>query len=67
MCFSPLLETFSISACKEGRITKQDHVTKEEEFKEQIQTWVMFKASWSKEDGLTPFWTFLIVTLLALT
>jgi hypothetical protein len=45
MCFSPLLETFSILACKEGRITKQDHVTKEEEFKEQIQTWVMFKAS----------------------
>jgi hypothetical protein len=26
----------------------------------------MFKASWSKEDGLTSFWTFLVVTLLAL-
>jgi hypothetical protein len=35
---SPLLETFSISACKEGRTIKQDHITKEEEFKEQIQT-----------------------------
>jgi hypothetical protein len=63
---SPLLETFSISACKEGRIIKQDHVTKEEEFKERIQTWVMLEASWSKEDGLAPFWTFLVVTLLAL-
>jgi hypothetical protein len=59
---SPLLETFSISARKEGRAIKQDHVTKEEEFKEQIQTWVMFEASWSKEDGPTHFWTFLVVT-----
>jgi hypothetical protein len=64
---SPLLETFSITTYKEGRTIKQDHITKEEEFKERIQTWVMFKASWSKEDGLTPFWTFLVVTLLALT
>jgi hypothetical protein len=31
---SPLLATFSISACKEGMRIKQDHVTKEEEFKE---------------------------------
>jgi hypothetical protein len=58
---------FSISAYKEGRTIKQDHVTKEEEFKEWIQTWVMFEASWSKEDGPTPFWTFLVVTLLAMT
>jgi hypothetical protein len=27
----------------------------------------MFEASWSNEDDLTPFWTFLVVTLLALT
>jgi hypothetical protein len=27
----------------------------------------MFKASWSIEDGPTSFWTFLVVTLLALT
>jgi hypothetical protein len=27
----------------------------------------MFEASWSKEDGLTSFWTFLVVTFLALT
>jgi hypothetical protein len=27
----------------------------------------MFEASWSKEDGPTFFWTFLVVTLLALT
>jgi hypothetical protein len=27
----------------------------------------MFKASWSKEDGMTSFWTLLVVTLLALT
>jgi hypothetical protein len=27
----------------------------------------MFEASWSKEDGPTSFWTFLVVTLLALT
>jgi hypothetical protein len=27
----------------------------------------MFKASWSKEDGTTSFWTLLLVTLLALT
>jgi hypothetical protein len=26
----------------------------------------MFEASWSKEDGPTSFWTFLVVTLLAL-
>jgi hypothetical protein len=42
---TPLLKTFSISACKEGMTIKQDHITKEEEFKEQIQTWVMFEAS----------------------
>jgi hypothetical protein len=64
---APLLETFSISACKEGRTIKQDHITKEEEFKERIQSWVMFEASWSKEDGLIPFFTFLVVTLLTLT
>jgi hypothetical protein len=27
----------------------------------------MFEASWSKEDGPTSFWTFLVVTRLALT
>jgi hypothetical protein len=27
----------------------------------------MFKASWSKEDGTTSFWTLLVVTLLTLT
>jgi hypothetical protein len=27
----------------------------------------MFEASWSKEDGPTSFWTFLVVTHLALT
>jgi hypothetical protein len=27
----------------------------------------MFEASWSKEDGMTSFWTLLVVTLLALT
>jgi hypothetical protein len=27
----------------------------------------MFEASWSKEDGPTSFWTFLVVTLLTLT
>jgi hypothetical protein len=27
----------------------------------------MFEVSWSKEDGPTTFWTFLVVTLLALT
>jgi hypothetical protein len=27
----------------------------------------MFEASRSKEDGLTPFWTFLVITFLALT
>jgi hypothetical protein len=27
----------------------------------------MFEASWSKEDGPTSFWTFLVITLLALT
>jgi hypothetical protein len=42
---SPLLETFSISTGKEGRTIEQDHITKEEEFKERIQTWVMFEAS----------------------
>jgi hypothetical protein len=38
---------------------KQDHVIKKEEFEEQIQTWLMFEASWSKEDDPTSFWTFL--------
>jgi hypothetical protein len=57
----------SISACKEGRTMKQDHIIKKEEFKERIRTWLMFEASWSKEDGSTSFWTFLVVTLLALT
>jgi hypothetical protein len=46
---------------------KKDHFIKKEEFKERIQTWLMFEASWTKEDGLTSFWTFLVVTLLALT
>jgi hypothetical protein len=46
---------------------KQGHIIKKEEFEERIQTWLMFEASWSKEDGLTSFWTFLVVTLLALT
>jgi hypothetical protein len=46
---------------------KQGHIIKKEEFEEGIQTWLMFEASWSKEDGLTSFWTFLVVTLLALT
>jgi hypothetical protein len=27
----------------------------------------MFKASWSKEDDTTSFWTLLVITLLALT
>jgi hypothetical protein len=57
----------SISACKEGRTIKQDHVIKKEEFEERIRTWLMFEACWSKEDDLTSFWTFLVVTLLALT
>jgi hypothetical protein len=67
LLLSSLLETSSISACKEGRTIKQDHVIKKEEFEERIRTWLMFKASWSKEDGPTSFWTFLVVTLLALT
>jgi hypothetical protein len=46
---------------------KQDHVIKTDEFEERIRTWLMFEASWSKEDGLTSFWTFLVVTLLAVT
>jgi hypothetical protein len=46
---------------------KKDHFIKKEEFKERIRTWLMFEASWTKEDGLTSFWTFLVVTLLALT
>jgi hypothetical protein len=46
---------------------KQDHIIKKEEFEERIRTWLMFEASWSKEDGPTSFWTFLVVTLLALT
>ena len=37
------------------------------EFEERIRTWLMFEASWSEEDGLTSFWTFLVVTFLALT
>jgi hypothetical protein len=57
----------STSSCKEGRTIKQDHVIKKEEFKERIRTWLMFEASCYKEDGLTSFWTFLVVTLLALT
>jgi hypothetical protein len=57
----------SISAYKEGRTIKQDHVIKKEEFEERILTWLMFEASRSKEDGSTSFWTFLVVTLLALT
>jgi hypothetical protein len=57
----------SISTCKEGRTIKLDHVIKKEEFEERIRTWLMFEASWSKEDGPTSFWTFLVVTLLALT
>jgi hypothetical protein len=57
----------STSACKEGRTIKQDHVIKKEEFKERIRTWLMFESSWSKEDGPTSFWTFQVVTLLALT
>jgi hypothetical protein len=64
---SPLLEAFSISTYKESRTIKQDDVIKEEEFKEQIRTRLMFEASWSTEDGMTSFWTLLIVTLLALT
>jgi hypothetical protein len=62
-----MLETSSISACKEGRTIKLDHVINKGEFEERIQTWLMFEASWSKEDGPTSFWTFLVVTLLALT
>jgi hypothetical protein len=27
----------------------------------------MFEASWSKEGGMTSFWTLIVVTLLALT
>jgi hypothetical protein len=54
-------------ACKEGRTIKQDHVIKKEEFEERIWAWLMFEASWSKEDGPTSFWTFLVITLLALT
>jgi hypothetical protein len=46
---------------------KQDHIIKKEEFEERIWTWLMFEASWSKEDGPTFFWTFLVVTLLTLT
>jgi hypothetical protein len=46
---------------------KQDHVIKKEEFEERIQTCLMFKASLSNEGGPTSFWTFLVVTLLALT
>jgi hypothetical protein len=49
------------------RTIKQDHVIKEEELKERIRAWLMFEASWSKEDGPTSFWTFLVVTLLTLT
>jgi hypothetical protein len=64
---SPLLEAFSISIYKEGMTIKQYHVIKEEEFKERIQTRLMFEASWSIEDGTTSFWTLLIVTLLTLT
>jgi hypothetical protein len=64
---SPLLEAFSISTYKESRTIKQDHVIKEEEFKEWIQTRLMFEASRSIEDGTTAFWTLLVVTLLALT
>jgi hypothetical protein len=56
-----------MSACKEGRTIKQDHVIKKEEFEERIQTWLTFEASWSKEDGLTSFWSFMVVTLLTLT
>jgi hypothetical protein len=62
-----LLEVFSISTYKESRTIKQDHIIKEEEFKEQIWTRLMFEASWSTEDGMTSFWTLLVVTLLALT
>jgi hypothetical protein len=51
----------------ESRTIKQDHVIKEEEFKERIKTQLMFEASWSTEDGMTSFWTLLAVTLLALT
>jgi hypothetical protein len=42
---SPLLEVFSISTYKESRTIKQDHVIKEEELKERIQTRLMFEAS----------------------
>jgi hypothetical protein len=66
VCF-PLLETFSISTYKESRKIKQDHVLKEEEFKERIRTWLMFEAAWSIEDGTTSFLALLVVTLLALT
>ena len=37
------------------------------EFEERTQTWLMFEAFWSEEDGPTSFWTFLVVTFLALT
>jgi hypothetical protein len=46
---------------------KQDHVIKEEEFKERIRTRLMFEVSLSTEDGTTSSWTLLVVTLLALT
>jgi hypothetical protein len=46
---------------------KQDHVIKQEEFKERIQTRLIIEASWSTEDGTTSFWTLLVVILLALT
>jgi hypothetical protein len=52
---------------RKARTIKQDHIIKKEEFEERIQTWLMFEASWSKEDGMTFFWTFLVVTLLTLT
>jgi hypothetical protein len=64
---SPMLEAFSISTYKESRTIKQDHVIKEEEFKERIRIRLMFEASWSTEHDTTSFWTLLVVTLLALT
>jgi hypothetical protein len=61
------MEAFSISTYKESRTIKQYHVIKEEEFKVRIRTRLMFEASWSTEDGMTSFWTLLVVTLLTLT
>jgi hypothetical protein len=52
---SPLLAAFSISTYKESGTIKQDHVIKEEEFKERIRTRLMFEAYWSTEDGMTSF------------